>query len=77
MPIGDGPDIEQFDREREKEQREMDEIQDWWDELMEKEQFDILLEWYPNEIKKSTDIDKFFGDLPNERQLHIWEEEDK
>ena len=73
--IGDGPDYyDGIDREGEKEQKLMDEIYDWWDGLIEKEQFNILLDWHPNEINKETDIDKFFGDLPNKRQLHVWED---
>jgi len=73
--IGDGPDIEQFDRTREAEQKLMDEVYDWWDSLTEEEQLKVLLDWYPMEITKDTDIDKFFGDMGSERQLHIYKEE--
>ena len=74
-PIGNGPDIEQFDREAEKEQKLMGEVYDWWDGLTDEEQLKVLLDWYPMEITKDTDVDKFFGDLGSERQLEIWREE--
>ena len=75
MSISKGPDIEQFDREREAEQKLMDEIYDWWDGLTEEEQLNILLDWYPMEITKDTDVNKFFGDIGNNRQLRIYKEE--
>jgi len=76
MSIGTGPDYYNgVDRIREAEQKLFDEVYDWWDSLTEEEQFKILLDWYPMEITKDTDIDKFFGDMGSERQLHIYKEE--
>jgi len=74
--IGDGPDYYTgVDRTREAEQKLMDEVYGWWDSLTEEEQLKVLLDWYPMEITKDTDIDKFFGDMGSERQLNIYKEE--
>jgi len=76
MSLGTGPDYYNgVNREREAEQKLMDEVYDWWDSLTEEEQLKVLLDWYPMEITKDTDIDKFFGDMGSERQLHIYKEE--
>jgi len=76
MSLGTGPDYYTgVDRVREAEQKLMDEVYDWWDSLTEEEQLEVLLDWYPMEITKDTDIDKFFGDMGSERQLHIYKEE--
>ena len=61
------------DREREKEQRLMDRCYEWWDSLDEQEQYDLMLDWY--HIDEDDDADKFFGDMPNDKQLEIWKEE--
>ena len=77
MPIGNGPDIEQFDREREKEQDLMDEVYRWWDSLNDEEQYNLMLDWYPNEFTEDENADAFFGDMPNETQLWIYQRENK
>ena len=63
------------DREREKEQRLMDRCYEWWDSLDEQEQYDLMNDWYPDEVKEDTDIDKMFGDMPNSCQIWIYEKE--
>ena len=49
----------------------------WWDNLTEEEQFNLMLDWYPEEITKDTDIDKFFGDMDWHTQLWIYQRENK
>jgi len=76
MSLGTGPDYYNgVDRTREAEQKLMDEVYDWWDSLTEEEQLNLMLNWYPMEVNKDTDIDKFFGDMGSERQLYIYKEE--
>ncbi|MDD2778480.1 MAG: hypothetical protein PHI16_06300 [Methanocellales archaeon] len=55
----------------------MDKVYDWWNSLSEQEQYDLMLDWYPEAIKEDTDIDKFFGDMPDREQLWIYEKEVK
>ena len=50
----------------------IEECYDWWDRLSEQEQFNIMLNWYPTEVHKDTDIDKMFGDMPDEDKLWIY-----
>ena len=64
-----------IDREGEMEQRLMDKVYEWWDSLGEQEQYDLILDWYPNELNEDDDVDSFFGDMPNEKQLWIWKRE--
>ena len=47
----------------------------WWDSLIEQEQYKLLLTWYPTEIKEDTDIEKFWGDLPEDTKWYIYERE--
>ena len=47
----------------------------WWGNLTELRQYEIMLNWYPTEVKEDTDIDKMFGDMPFENQLEIYEGE--
>lgn len=48
----------------------------WWGNLTDMRQYEIILTWYPTEVKEDTDIDKFFGDMPFENQLEIYEGEE-
>jgi len=66
-----------IDREREKEQRILDKCYEWWDSLSEEEQYNLMLDWYPNEFDEDDDGDSFFGDMPNDKQLWIWKRENK
>ena len=63
------------DKEREKEQRLMDRVYEWWDSLDEQEQYDLMQDWYPNEFREDDDGDSFFGKMPNDKQLWIWRRE--
>ena len=65
------------DREREKEQRLMDSCYAWWDSLSEEEQYNLMQDWYPNDFTEDDDADKFFGDMPNDKQLWIYKRENK
>ena len=55
----------------------MDKVYNWWSGLSEQEQYDLMLNWYPEAIEEDTDIDKFFGDMPDREQLEIYEKEIK
>ena len=49
----------------------------WWGNLTDMRQYEIMLEWYPTEVKEDTDIDKMFGDMPYKYQLEIYEGENE
>ena len=51
-------------------------IYKWWKSLTDLKQYEIMLGWYPTEVKEDTDIDKMFGDMPFEYQLEIYEGEE-
>lgn len=51
----------------------MKECYDWWDKLSEQEQYDLMNSWYPEAINEDTDINKFFGDMPDREQLEIYQ----
>ena len=55
----------------------MNKVYDWWKSLSEQEQYDLMNDWYPAAIEEDTDIDKFFGDMPDREQLWIYEREVK
>lgn len=50
-------------------------IYKWWKSLTDMRQYEIMLDWYPTEVKEDTDIDKMFGDMPFENQSEIYEKE--
>ena len=50
----------------------MEKVYKWWESLTEQKQFDIMLDWYPTEVNKDTDIDKMFGDMANTSQTEMW-----
>ena len=49
----------------------------WWKSLTDMRQYEIMLEWYPTEVKEDTDIDKMFGDMPFGYQLEIYKGENE
>ena len=75
MPIGNSPEPPEYDKEKEMEMREMQKVYEWWDNLSEEEQYNLILDWYPNDFTEDDDADSFFGDMPNDKQLWIWQRE--
>ena len=57
------------------EEEKLKECYDWWKNLSEDLQYRIMLDWFPFGIKEDTDVDKFFGDLPDDKQLWIYKRE--
>jgi len=66
-----------IDREGERMQRLMDKVYEWWDSLDEEEQYNLMLDWYPDVFTKDDYADSFFGDLPSSTKLWIYQEENK
>lgn len=67
-----------IDREGEKEQILFDKVYAWWDSLSDEEQYNIIATRYADyPITKETDIDKFFGDMPNDTQLWMYKRENE
>lgn len=77
MPIGNSFDLPEYDKGGEKEQMFMDKCYAWWDSLSDEEQYNLILNWYPNEFTEDDDADSFFGDMPHSTQLWIWKRENK
>ena len=76
MPIGNGPDYYTgYNKEEEIERELVERVHSWFLSLTEQEQYNLILDWYPNELNKDDDVDSFFGDMPNEKQLWIWKRE--
>jgi len=50
---------------------------EWWDSLTEQEQYELMLTWYPTEVKEDTDIEKYWGDLSEDTKWWIYEKENK
>ena len=50
----------------------MDKVYDWWNSLTDEKQFDIVVDFYPDEVTEDTNIDKFFGDMANKYQTKIY-----
>ena len=76
MPIGNSPDLPEYDKEREMGQREMNIVYKWWDSLSEEEQYNLMLDYYPNDFMEN-DADDVFDDLSSDDKLRIWRSENK
>jgi len=61
--------------EKRRENCTLEAIYKWWKSLTDMKQYEIMLGWYPTEIKEDTDIDKYFGDMPFENQYEIYRKE--
>ena len=57
MPIGNGPDIEQFDRKAEEQQRLYEKVDKWWYDLDDNYKFELIEPYYPDKAHlMSTDV---------------------
>jgi chromosomal replication initiation ATPase DnaA len=74
MPIGNGPDREQFDREAEREQKLFDTVQAWWDSKEHEDKFELVSPYYPDEAHL-LDVDEMFSRLDWGEKVSLWEEE--
>lgn len=62
MPIGDGPDIEQFNREEERQIRLQEKVDKWWFDL----EYDIKVELMENEYPDDApllEVDEMWNGL--------------
>lgn len=57
------------------EKQQKEKVYKWWGSLTDMRQYEIMISYYPTEVKEDTDIDKMFGDMPYEYQLEIYEGE--
>ena len=75
MPIGNSPDLPEYDKEREIEQRLMDTVYVWWGSLSEQEQWDIIEDNIGIEnINEETNPDEEYGNLSWDEQFAIYKE---
>ena len=70
-PIGNGPDIPSYDKEREKEVKLGDEVNTWWFNLDETEKIDVIEGVYPNEVGL-IDSDELWERTDWEEQLEAY-----
>jgi len=75
MPIGNSPDLPEYDKEREMEQRLIDKVYLWWDSLDNEDQHKLILDYYPNTFTENDNANDFFDNLINDGKLWIWERE--
>lgn len=71
------PDEDKKEEEEIEESNQKEAVYKWWKRLTDMRQYEIILTWYPTEVKEDTDIDKFFGDMPYKYQLEIYEGENE
>jgi len=75
MPIGNSPDLPEYDKEREQEQKVLNTVYDWWDSLDSQEQWDIIADYQPENINEDTNPDEEFGNMYTSEQIEIWQSE--
>ena len=73
MPIGNGPDIPSYDREREKEQKLANEVNTWWFNLDESEKLILLESTYPDQVGMIS-CDELWERTSWKHQLEIFKE---
>lgn len=71
------PDKDKKEGKEMEESNQKEAVYKWWKSLTDMSQYEIMLEWYPTEVKEDTDIDKMFGDMPFENQLEIYKGENE
>ena len=74
MSLGTGPDIEQFDREREKEVKLGDEVQAWFDSLGDRSKFKLMEQYYP-EKAYLVGLNVMWESISFDDQLDIYKEQ--
>lgn len=73
MPIGNGPDIPSYDKEREKEMKLGDEVQSWFEGLSEDEKLIVLESTYPDQVGMIS-CDELWERTSWDDQLDIYKE---
>ena len=71
MSIGDGPDIEQFNRAEEKLVKLGDEVQAWWDSMDDKYKYEIMEGYYPDH-SHLLDLTEMWEGISWENQLDVY-----
>lgn len=61
-----------INKEEDRQTKLMDKVYEWWNSLTKQKRFDVMLDWYPMEVHKDTNIDKMFGDMANTSQIELW-----
>ena len=74
MPIGNGPDIEQFNREEDRQIRLQDKVDKWWHSLDSNYQFELVEPYYPDRAHL-MDVDEMWNGLDWSKKISLWEEE--
>ena len=76
MSLGTGPDIPSYDKEREKEVKLGDKVQEWWNDLDDNHKFELLEPYYPDKLHLMG-MDEAWDGLSWEDRLDIYREENE
>ena len=71
--IGNGPDIEQFNREEEKQIKLQDKVQAWWDGLDDNRKYELLEPYYPDKLHLMG-MDEAWEGIDWSERVSLWEE---
>ena len=73
MPIGNGPDIEQFNREEEKRVALQIKVSEWWHDLDHDYKIELMENFYPDK-SQLMDLDEMWNGLDWQDKLDIYNE---
>jgi len=73
MSIGDGPDIEQFNRKEEEQIRFQNKVEKWWLDLEDNYKYELLEPYYPDDAYLMT-TNSMWNSLEWNDKKEIWEE---
>lgn len=74
MPIGNGPDIEQFNREEERQIKLQEKIDAWWNDLDDNHKFELIEPYYPDRAHLMGLTEMWKG-IDWSEKVGLWEEE--
>lgn len=73
MPIGDGPDIEQFNRKEEEQIEFQEKVEKWWENLEDNYKYELIEPYYQDDAHCMTTNNMWNGLDWNDKK-EIWEE---
>lgn len=74
MPVGNGPDIEQFDREEEDQIALQMKVDKWWYSLDESYKIELMENFNPDKVPIIIGVDEIWEDLKWQDRLDIYQE---
>ena len=74
MPIGNGPDIPQFNKDEEEQIKLQDKVEKWWNSLDESYKIELMEDFYPEKPSIWVEVDEMWNGLPWQDKLDIYQE---